>query len=91
MEPTGSDHMNGWREPGRFEDGSRRREPEPNRWSDAAAIGDQVEGWLSDLSHTRRVVLADLEFLGSADAQLPGTGTNNWREPLDEHVGTASA
>jgi hypothetical protein len=84
MAPTDTDHgINGWAEPGRTLEVAARRE-RPNRWSDASVIGEEVEGWLAAITRPRRVVLGDAGFLGSADAQLPGTRRNTWREPLDD-------
>ena len=83
MAPTDTDHgINGWAEPGRTLETAKIERP--NRWSDAAAIGEEVEGWLAAITRPKRVVLRDAGFLGSADAQLPGTRRNTWREPLDE-------
>jgi hypothetical protein len=85
MTPTDTDHgMNGWVEPGRTIEGAARRDQRPNRWSDASVIGEEVEGWLAAITRPKRVELRDAGFLGSADAQLPGTRRNTWREPLDE-------
>ena len=85
LPPEGTNH---WREAGRF-DGSQSQRT--NQWSDAAALGDQVEQWLGGLSQSRRDAKRERSFLGTAEAQLPGTGKNNWREPLDLREGTDRA
>jgi hypothetical protein len=85
---TFPDH-NSWREAGRSDTTAPGRDRRTNRWSDAAALGDEVEGFLSTVPQPTEVAPQRTSFLAAAEAPVPGTRTNNWREPLDERDASA--
>jgi hypothetical protein len=82
---------NGWREPQRPVAASGPpAEEQTTGWSDAEAIGGELESWLEAFTGPRRTPEQVLDLAESV-TRLPASAHNNWREPLDEVGGATEA
>jgi hypothetical protein len=82
---------NSWNEPRNVAGLRRTPAQEPTGWSDAQAIGGELETWLGALTGPRRTpqdVLDDIDLTGR---ETPVSTHNNWREPLDAAGGDGQA
>jgi hypothetical protein len=85
---------NGWREPRNSATGTggpTESQGQPTGWSDAQAIGSELESWLEAFTGPRRRTQDLLDLSDLPDEQLPESPHNNWREPLDEVGGETPA
>jgi hypothetical protein len=84
---------NGWREPQRPVAAAgtpEEAEGQPTGWSEAQAIGGELESWLEAFTGRRRTPEEVLD-LAESITRLPASNQNNWREPLDEVGGATRA
>jgi hypothetical protein len=84
---------NGWREPrsSAIDGGPSEPQGQPTGWSEAQAIGGELESWLAAFTGPRRRTQDLLDLADLPDERLPASAHNNWREPLDEVGGDTPA
>lgn len=86
---------NGWREPRNSAAGTggppAADGDEPTGWSEAQAIGSELESWLEAFTGPRRSTQDLLDLSDLPEEPLPASAQNNWREPLDEVGGDQQA